>query len=165
MLHNLMNLLGRTPPATPATIGAPFARRDVAVVALLIEAAQIDRSTATYEMAAIERIVHERFGLEPGVAGELIATARIQLDASLEDWIFATVVREGFSVDERAEILGLLWEVVYADGRLARLEESLLQRLARQLRVGKAVSETARAQAFARVGLRRPADSGAMERE
>ena len=165
MLDKLMDLLGRTPPATPATIGAPFARRDVAVVALLIEAAQIDHTTAPDEMAAVERIVRERFGLEPGAIRELIATARIQLDASLEDWIFAAAVREGFSVDERAEILGLLWEVVYADGQLARLEELLVKRLARQLRVGKVVSETARAQAFARVGLSRPADSGAMERE
>ncbi len=61
-------------------------------------------------------------------------------------------MREGFSVEERAEILGLLWEVVYADGKLARFEESLLYRLAEILRVGETESETARAQAFARSG-------------
>ena len=62
---------------------------------------------------------------------QLIAAARSQLDASLEDWVFAATVREGFTEDERADILGLLWEVIYADGSLARLEESLLHRLSR----------------------------------
>jgi uncharacterized tellurite resistance protein B-like protein len=152
VLNKLMDLLKRAPPATADTVGAPFSRRDVAVVALLVEAAQIDRSSRTDEFAAVERIVRERFELDAASAEQLIATARRQLDASLEDWVFAAAVREGFTVEERAEILGLLWEVVYADGQLARFEESLLHRLSRQLRVGEAESERARAQAFARSG-------------
>lgn len=157
MFDKLIELLGRAPAATPATIGAPYARRDVAVVALLIEVAQIDRKANAEEQAAVERIVRERFGLDAAATGQLIATARTQLDASLEDWIFATEVRKGFSAEERAAILELLWEVVYADGRLARFETSLLKRLARQLRVRKAAGDKARAQAFARSGR---ADSG-----
>jgi len=152
VLNKLMDLLQRTPPATNATVGAPFARREIAVVALLVEAAQIDRASSVEELAAVERIVRERFGLDAAVAGQLIAAARSQLDASLEDWVFAVAVREAFTLDERADILGLLWEVIYADGRLAVLEESLLRRLARQLRVGDAECEAARAHAFARAG-------------
>lgn len=147
-----MDLLAKAPPPTADTVGAPFARREVALVALLIEAAQIDRSSNAEELAAIERIVRDRFGFDATAAGQLIATAQDQLDAALEDWVFAAAVREGFTVQERAEILGLLWEVVYADGKLARFEESLLHRLSRQLRVGESESETARAQAFARSG-------------
>ena len=148
----MLELLRRAPPATNATVGAPFARRDIAVVALLTEAAQIDRASSADEFSAVERIVRERFGLDATGAGQLIAAARSQLDASLEDWIFGVAVREGFTPDERADILGLLWEVVYADGQLARFEESLLHRLASQLRVGEAERETARAHAFARAG-------------
>jgi len=151
-LMEMLELLRRAPPATNATVGAPFARRDIAVVALLIEAAQIDRASSADEFSAVERIVRERFGLDAAGAEQLIAAARSQLDASLEDWIFAAAVREGFTPEERADILGLLWEVVYADGGLAALEESLLRRLTRQLRVGEAEGEAARAHAFARVG-------------
>ena len=60
MLNKLMELLRRAPPPTNATVGAPFARREIAVVALLIEAAQIDRASSTEELAAVERIVRER---------------------------------------------------------------------------------------------------------
>ena len=121
-------------------------------MALLIEAAQIDRSSESGEFAVVERIVRERFGLDAAIAEQLIATARRELDASLEDWVFAAAVREGFTVKERVEILEQLWEVVYADGRLASFEESLLHRLSRLLRVGETAAETARAQAFARSG-------------
>jgi len=61
-------------------------------------------------------------------------------------------VREGFTVEERAEILEQLWEVVYADGRLASFEELLLHRLSRLLRVGETAAEAVRARAFARSG-------------
>jgi uncharacterized tellurite resistance protein B-like protein len=152
VLTRLLELLNRTPRGTDDTVGAPFSRRDVAVVALLIEAAQIDRSSESGELAAVERIVRERFGLDAAIADQLIATARRELDASLEDWVFAAAVREGFTVEERAEILEQLWEVVYADGRLASFEESLLHRLSRLLRVGETAAETARAQALARSG-------------
>jgi len=134
-------------------------------LSLLLEAAQIDRSTPAEELAAVDRIVRERFGFDAAAARILIAAARSELDASLEDWIFATEVRKGFTVAERAAIVGLLWEVIYADGRLARFEAALLKRLARELRVGKAASELARAQAFARGGRARRGDPGAGEGE
>lgn len=152
MLNRLADLLRRVPAPPDATVGARFARREIAVVALLIEAAQIDHASSADERDAVLRIVRERFGLDAGIARELIAAARSQLDASLEDWVFAAAVRDGFTVTERAGILGMLWEVIYTDGRLADFEESLMHRLARQLRVGEAASEVARAQAFARVG-------------
>jgi uncharacterized tellurite resistance protein B-like protein len=152
VLTKLLELFDEIPPATADTVGAPFPRRDVAVVALLIEAAQVDGSPVPAELAAIERIVHDRFGVDAAVAAKMIATAQSQLEASLEDWIFADAVCHGYTAEERAEILGLLWEVVYADGRLARFEEVLLNHLSGALDVGEAECEAARVQAFARSG-------------
>jgi uncharacterized tellurite resistance protein B-like protein len=152
VLTKLLELFDQTPPATADTVGAPFARRDVAVVALLIETAQIDGDPAPAEFEAMERIVRGRFGLDAAVAAKLIATAQSQLAASLEDWIFADAVREGYTAAERAEVLGLLWEVVYADGRLARFEEVLLERMGSELNVDEAGREAARVQGFARSG-------------
>jgi len=39
VLAKLLDLFNHAPPGTADTVGAPFSRRDVAVVALLIEAA------------------------------------------------------------------------------------------------------------------------------
>ena len=164
IFDKLLALL-RPPPPTRDTVGAPFQRRQLAVVALLIELAQSDRSVHTEEHQTIERIVRERFALDAGTAARLIAAARRELDASLEDWVFATAVRDGFDAGERTEIVELLWEVVYADGRLARLEESLMRRLSAQLGVGEAEREAAQVLAFARIGLSRGIDPDATETE
>jgi uncharacterized tellurite resistance protein B-like protein len=165
MLGRISSLLKDPPPATADTVGAPFERRQLAVAALLLEIAQSDRSVAPEELETIARIVRERFGIDASTAERLIETARTQLDASLEDWIFASAVREGFSAEERVAIVSMLWEVVYVDGRLAHLEETLICRLSEELGIGETQREAARAQAFARVGLRRGADTNATEVE
>jgi uncharacterized tellurite resistance protein B-like protein len=152
VLTKLLELFDQTPPATADTVGAPFARRDVAVVALLLEAAQIDGDPAPAELEAMARIVRDRFGLDAAIAATMIATAQSQLAASLEDWIFADAVRDGYTAEEREEILGLLWEVVYTDGRLVRFEQVLLDRMGKELNVDEAGREAARVQAFARSG-------------
>ena len=151
MFDRLLALLTDPPVAPPDTVGAPFQRRQIAAVALLIELAQSDHRVPPEELATIERIVRERFALEAAKAARLIAAAQSQLDASLEDWVFAKAVRDGFDERERAGIIELIWEVVYADGRLARLEASLMRRLTRQLRIGEAEAKAAQAQAFARM--------------
>jgi len=165
MFDKLLALLRHPPPPTPDTVGAPFPRHQLAVVALLIELAQSDRRFKRTELATIKRIVRERFGVDAAAAGRLIAAARRELDAALEDWVFATAVRDGFDAKERIEIVELLWEVVYADGRLARLEESLMRRLSEQLGIGEVEREAARAQAFARSGLARGGGPEATEAE
>lgn len=150
MLDRLLALLDRVPAAPPDTVGGPFQRGQIAAVALLIEIAQSDRRVPPEESAAIERIVRTRFRLDPAAAARLIAAAQAELDAALEDWVFAKAVREGFEAREVVEIVGLLWEIVYADGKLARLEESQMRRVAQALGVSDADRDAARAQAFAR---------------
>jgi len=150
IFDKLLALLSQTPVAPPDTVGAPFQRRQLAVAALLMELAQSDRTHTPEEVATIERIVRERFSLDALATARLIAVARSELDASLEDWIFTKAVRDGFDIRERIEIVELLWEVVYADGRVARLEESSMRRLAAKLGIDEAACESARAHAFAR---------------
>ena len=150
IFDKLLALLKQPPVAPPDTVGAPFQRRQIAVVALLIELAQSDRNLTAEKLATIERIVRERFGLDAATAARLIAAAQSAFDASLEDWVFAKAVRDGFEPRDRVDIVELLWEVVYADGQLAQLEESSMRRLAAQLGIDEAEREAARAQAFAR---------------
>lgn len=165
MLDALMALLRQSPPATADTVGAPFPRREVAVAALLLEVAQCDRGVGPEETAAIERIVRERLGLDGLAAAALVDAARTEFDASLEDWIFAAAVREGFDAGERLAIVGQMWELVYADGHLERLEEAMMQRLGEELAIDAADLEAARAQAFARDGAVRRSDAEASDAE
>jgi uncharacterized tellurite resistance protein B-like protein len=150
MLERLLQQLSRMPRATADTVGAPFSRRDLAVAVLLLEVAQCDRRVGTEESAAIERIVRERLGVDAASTAAFIAAARTEFDAALDDWIFATQVREGFDSEERLAIVREMWNLVYADGHLERLEEAMMNRLAGELDILSTDFDAARAQAFAR---------------
>src|SRR5690349_7284948 len=104
MLERLLRQLKATPSGTADTVGAPFARRELAVGELLLEGAQCDRDVGPEEAAAIDRIVRERLGVDAASTAAFIAAARIEFEAALEDWIFATQVREGFDAAERLAI-------------------------------------------------------------
>jgi uncharacterized tellurite resistance protein B-like protein len=151
MLEKLRTLLAAPPSPTEDTVGWPYRRRDIAVVALMIELAQVDRAMSDDEARTIERIVRARFGLDGREAAGLIAAARTELDAALEDWVFANAVRTGFDFAARADIVGLLFEIVYADGRFARLERMLVERLSEALGVDEPTIAQARAEAYARL--------------
>ena len=71
----------------------------------------------------------------------------MEFDIALEDWIFARQVRDGFDLSERIDIVRTMWELVYADGRLERLEEAMMGHLGHALRIPPADFEALRATA------------------
>jgi uncharacterized tellurite resistance protein B-like protein len=152
MLSRLLERLRGDPVIHDAEIKM-FPRHQIAVVVLLVEASQIDRVVTDSERAAIVRIVSERFGLQGDAALHLIELAEGCCTDTLEDWAYTSAIRDGFSIEERGEVLEMLWEVVYADGRLVQLEETLMGRLASQLGIDEQALEAEREYAFARIGL------------
>lgn len=145
---SLIERLRRAP--SPAPGAAPFPRKELAVAALLIEAAQIDRRVSAEERAVVARLVRERFALPAAEAAHLLALAGGEFAAALDDWLFTEAVREGFDADEREAILAMMWQVVYADGQLARFEDLFMQRVAESLALDAQAAERARGAAFAR---------------
>ena len=160
MLERLIARLSGQPAPPPGD--DPAVRRRLAVAALLVEAVRVDRQADTEERDAVKSLLRERFDLPDDEAEHLVELAEARFASVLDDWIFARAVRQGYDHDERAEILGMLWEAVYSDGRLAAFEMDLLQRLTGALEVDPAAAEAARARAFARIGLSEP-ESGADE--
>ncbi|GAB4173012.1 MAG: TerB family tellurite resistance protein [Rhodocyclaceae bacterium] len=153
MLDKLMTLL-RTPPAPgPDTVASPFDRTKVAVAALLVEASRADREVTHEEKQAIRRVICANYSLCGEIAEALLKAAEGEFEASLEDWVFTEAVRTGFDRAQREQVIEMLWEVVYADARLAALEEQLVERLAGQLDVPEAVADEIRGRVFARASL------------
>lgn len=148
VLESLIARLSKEPDAPPGTIAA-CARRELAVAALLVEAAHIDRHADHGERAVVARLLREHFRLDEHDAQGLIEQAEARYASSLDDWIFARTVRDSFGKAERVEVLRMLWEVVYSDGRLAAFELELLQRLSTALGIDEDAAESARVQAFA----------------
>lgn len=154
MFERLIARLSREPDAPQP--GDRAQQRRLAVAALLVEAVHADRHADASERDAVVSLLRDHFELPGDEAERLVELAEGRFAAALDDWIFANAVRRGFDHDERVEILGLIWDVVYSDGRLAAFEMNLLQRLSEALDVDPTSAEAARARAFARTGLRDP---------
>ncbi len=116
--------------------GAAAAKQDaademrLAAAALLVEVATVDENFDSVERARIHGFVSERFGLSDADAAALIAAAEREVDGSVQLYAFTSAISNGFTYDERVELMQTLWQVVLADGYVDPHEDQLLRRIA-----------------------------------
>ncbi|MPZ09599.1 MAG: TerB family tellurite resistance protein [Kiloniellaceae bacterium] len=123
----------------------------LATVALLVEAAQMDAEFGAEERAKIADLVEGRFGLSAEEGRALLQAASEKIEQAVEVFGFTREIKNAFSPEERIEMMEMLWEVAYADGVLHDLEASLMRRLAGLLHVSDRDSGLARKRVIARL--------------
>jgi uncharacterized tellurite resistance protein B-like protein len=101
----------------------------LAAAALLIEAAHIDDQLDPRERAVIDRILERRFKLSAAAARQLVAVAEQANERSTQLFRFTSIINDRFSLEQRIELMEMLWEVVQADGVVDALEDTLLRRI------------------------------------
>ena len=116
----------------------------LASAALLVEAARMDDDCGADEYAVIERLLRERFSLSVADADTLLGAADKASADSVELFGFTSKIKDAFDEDERIQMVEMLWEVVYADGRLDDHEANLLRRVTGLLYVSDRDSGEAR---------------------
>jgi uncharacterized tellurite resistance protein B-like protein len=143
----------------------------LAATALLVEAAFVDDSYNAAERAAIRRLLERRFGLSEAAARELLADAVRTVEHSAQLFRFTQRINERLSLDQRIALIEMLWEVVFADGELDPLEDTLLRRIGGLIEVSDRDRGLARRRVLQRLGRgetddnKAPAaDAGATER-
>ena len=151
MLDRLRRLLTGAPAAQPAPHS--FEERQLAAAALMVEAATMDGALRANERQRIGQLMQDRFGLSADEADDLIGEAEQAVAASVQWHGFTSAIKDGFDHAERVELIEMLWEVVYADGRLHDYEASLLRRIAGLLYVSDRERGEARKRVLARLGL------------
>ncbi|MBN4046570.1 TerB family tellurite resistance protein [bacterium AH-315-P15] len=143
-------------PAAPPAPDVDFSRKEIAAAALLVESSRLDTHFDDKEKGTIERLVREKFDLSGEDAHKLLEYAAKRQGEVYSDWVFTETVRKEFSLNEREEIIGMLWEVAYADGTLHRFEAHMIHRVADELGVSKEALEKERASAIRRLGVSDP---------
>lgn len=136
--------------------GAASGRRDqlqLALTALLIEAAYSDDHFDPAERAVIAQMLERRFNLSQSDARALLAAGEAAASESAELFHFTKIVNERLSVEERTELVEMLWEVAYVDRVLDEYEDSLLRRVGGLIYVPDRERGLARQRVLARLGL------------
>jgi uncharacterized tellurite resistance protein B-like protein len=101
----------------------------LAAAVLLIECAHIDDQVDPRERAVIDRILERRFKLSAAAARQLVVAAEQASERSSELFRFTSIINDRFSLEQRIELMEMLWEVVHADGVVDALEDTLLRRI------------------------------------
>ncbi len=107
----------------------------VATCALFLEMARIDETFTQEEMDTILTILKEKYGLSQEHADALIAEADKELAESVDLWRFARLINENYTIDENIEIIKILWQMVFVDGKMDRYEHYLMNKLKNLLRL------------------------------
>jgi uncharacterized tellurite resistance protein B-like protein len=127
MIDSILAWIGGARPG-----GSLRAQRDelqLALTALLVEAAHSDDRFDQAERAVIAQLLENRFKLSRSDTAALISAGEREADRSTELFHFTRIINERLSFQERVELVEMLWEVAYADGVLDAYGDSLLRRV------------------------------------
>jgi uncharacterized tellurite resistance protein B-like protein len=123
-----------------------------AAAGLLVVAARMDDVFDPRERQAIQGLLRSRFGLTEDEAHELMAAAEGRADQSQQIFPLTRIVEESFTPAERIDLVEMLWEVIYADGRVDAYEGNLMRRIAGLIHVSDGESGAARKRVLERLG-------------
>ena len=87
------------------------------------------------ERESILSICQREYNLDRDEVLELKKASREELDKILDVWQFTNAINQHYSNEEKSRIVELLWELVYADGKMDGHENYFMHKLARLLRL------------------------------
>ena len=107
----------------------------IATCALFLEMAKIDGEFSDSEQESIIAILKKDYDLSEECAGELLDAANAELKNSIDLWQFTNRINENYSIEEKMNIVEMVWKIAYADGFLDKHEDYLVHKLANLLRL------------------------------
>ncbi len=116
----------------------------LAAATLLVWAGSVDGTLHELERRRIAWLFRHRFNLEAGEAEALMTAAEREAGQSVEIHRFTRTVKDGFTYDERVNLMEMLWDVVCADDIIDDHEAQLMRRVAGLLYVNDRDSAIAR---------------------
>ena len=102
----------------------------VATAALLMEVAAADDHISTEERSRVEVLVGKLYSLSAEAARELSNRAEHLIEDATSLFPFTRLITHECSIEQRVEIVRMLWEVVFVDDAVHALEEHLVRKVA-----------------------------------
>ena len=109
----------------------------LATAVLLVEVALADHVFEQSEFERLLAFIASHFELSPEDAADLVDCASGTTEDVVHLHDFTQLLHKHLTETEKARIVGLLWQVAYADGRLDKYEDSLVRKISGLLYVGR----------------------------
>jgi len=107
----------------------------LAAASLLVHATLVDGDLANSEQIKLQDLLEKNYELSPAEALELISLAKEEDKKAIDLYGFTRRLARTLELDQRLEIIEMLWEIAYADGVLHEFEQNLIWRVAELMHV------------------------------
>jgi uncharacterized tellurite resistance protein B-like protein len=108
----------------------PQRRLHLAAAALLIETARVDYAEDPKELEQIQQLLQSHFNLGEEDTAALISLAELEADQMTSYFQFTSIINKECDIHDKAQILKLMWQIAYADGRIDKFEQHMLGKIA-----------------------------------
>ena len=109
----------------------------MATAVLMIDVARADHIFEDTEFDRVLELVQTHFDLSPEQAAELVNEADAEAEDLVSLYEFTQLLHHNLDEADKARIVGLLWQIAYADGRLDKYEDSLVLKISDLLHVSR----------------------------
>lgn len=124
----------------------------VAFVALCFQVMEADGNVSEKEQQRFRTLLRERYDLTDDRLKALIEAGHQAGSEAVDYYRFTSDLRKHLTAeDDRIELLGILWDIVYADGERSEIEDHVIWRIADLLGVSARDRVLKRQEAAARI--------------
>ena len=102
----------------------------LAAAALLVHTAEIDGNMSAAERQKLHAVIQRLFALSEAETDTLISEATEAEHEAIDLYHFTTVINRSLDENARLRIIEMMWEIVYANGRVSEFESNLIWRAA-----------------------------------
>ena len=139
----LKNLIDQVVGAVSSSSGeAPEDDREhtlrMATAVLMVDVARADHVFEEEELDSVLKLIEKHFHLAPEEAAELFNAANDRAEDLVSLHEFTQLLHNHLDDREKERVVGLLWLIAYADGKLDKFEDSLVLKISDLLHVNRA---------------------------
>jgi uncharacterized tellurite resistance protein B-like protein len=109
----------------------------LAAAALMVHVMEADGIEEVAERATLREALTRAYGLTGRDLDEFIARAEEQAHQSVDLYAFTSVLKRHLDERARIEFIGIMWEIVFADGEMSELEDNIVWRVAELIGVDR----------------------------
>ena len=102
----------------------------LAATALLVHVVSLEGAPSEVEKRKLHDLIESRFKLDAGTADRLIAAATAEESDAVDLYHFTSVIMRAVDETGRLRIIEMMWEMVYADGKVSEFEDNVVWRAA-----------------------------------
>lgn len=161
MFDRLQTFFQSLTTGQPAAEFAPDDPR-LAVAALCTQVMEADGTVSDSEKQKLRALLRQHYDLDGEKLEALIAAGEQAGNEAVDYYRFTSDLKRHLDENQRVELIGILWDIVYADGVRSEMEDHVIWRIADLLGISGNDRVAQRRQAAARVPENAAGDSDAL---